>query len=121
MTGLMPLTGCRRAIRPTKDLHMTIDRRNFLNAAFATGAATIAALSATTAFAGVCYDPNTLPLSQKNRRRSLGYVEISPDPSRRCMGCAYFTAAEEGCGKCAMLNSTVNSGAVCNSFVQRPK
>lgn len=100
---------------------MTIDRRRFLNLAVTAGAAAGAAIGGTKALAAVCYDPATLPLSQKNRRRSLGYLDVAADPARRCMGCAFFTAAEEGCGKCAMLSATVNSGASCNSFVQRPK
>lgn len=100
---------------------MTVDRRRFLNLAVGAGAATAAAVSGTRALAAACYDPATLPLSQKNRRRSLGYVEVAADPARRCMGCAFFTVAEEGCGKCAMLNATVNSAASCKSFVQRLK
>lgn len=99
---------------------MTIDRRRFLNIAVLAGAATTAAATGANALAAVCYDPATLPLSQKNRRRSLGYLETASDPSRRCGGCAFFTAAEEGCGKCAMLNASVNVGASCNSFVKRP-
>lgn len=99
---------------------MITDRRRFMNLAIM-GAAATAAVKASGAMAAVCYDPAALPLSQKNRRRSLGYIEAATDPARRCMGCAFFTAAEEGCGKCAMLNFTVNSGASCNSFVQRPK
>lgn len=100
---------------------MTIDRRRFLNLSVMAGAVTAVVVGGTSALAAVCYDPATLPLSQKNRRRSLSYVDAAADPARRCMGCAFFTAAEEGCGKCAMLNATVNSGASCNSFVQRPK
>ena len=99
---------------------MTIDRRRFLNIAVLAGAATAAATTGSNALAAVCYDPATLPLSQKNRRRSLGYLEAASDPSRRCGGCAFFTAAEKGCGQCAMLNAAVNVGASCNSFVQRP-
>ncbi|MEO6717716.1 MAG: hypothetical protein ABIM50_10790 [Novosphingobium sp.] len=100
---------------------MNFDRRHFLRlAAVAVPAASIAIGSAS-ASAAVCYDPATLPLSQKNRRRSLGYMEVATDPARRCMGCAFFTAAEEGCGKCAILNYAVNSGASCSSFTPRPK
>lgn len=100
---------------------MIIARRRFLSLAVTSGAAAVAAASSANALAAACYDPATLPLSQKNRRRSLGYLEIATDPARRCMGCAFFTGSEEGCGKCAMLNSTVNAAASCNSFVQRPK
>ena len=67
-----------------------------------------------------CYDPASLPLSQKNRRRSIGYMEVAADPARRCAGCAFFTAAAQGCGTCAMLTATVDAGASCGSFAPRP-
>jgi hypothetical protein len=98
---------------------MTVSRRHFLG--LAAVSAPLAALGTSSAWAATCYDPASLPLSQKNRRRSLGYLEIATDPARRCQGCAFFTAAEEGCGKCQMLNATVNAGASCSSFAPRPK
>jgi hypothetical protein len=98
---------------------MTTSRRNFLGLA---AAAPIAALAATSRAAGpapaACYDPATLPLSQKNRRRSLGYVEASTDPKKR------FTAAaaNANCGTCQILTGgTVNAGSVCTSFAAKPK
>lgn len=99
---------------------MITNRRRFLGLA-ATGVplATIA-VGSTSAWAA-CYDPAALPLSQKNRRRSLEYVEVASEPARRCGGCAFFTTAAEECGKCLMLNSTVNAGASCSSFAPRPK
>ena len=97
---------------------MITNRRHFLGiAALAVPLATVGAASAR---AAACYDPAALPLSQKNRRRSLGYVDAAADPARRCMNCAFFTAAGEGCGTCAMLNFTVNAGASCTSFTPRP-
>lgn len=100
---------------------MTINRRRFLTLAAA--AAPVAFLAAGSARAedAACYDPAALPLSQKNRRRSLGYVEASTDPVKRCAGCAFFTASAAGCGTCALLNGPVNAGAVCNSFAPRGK
>lgn len=98
---------------------MRIDRRRFL--AFAVAAAPLAGLSIGSARAqtAACYDPAALPLSQKNRRRSLGYVEASAEPAKRCGGCAFFTAGTAGCGTCALLNGPVNIGAVCSSFAPR--
>lgn len=69
-----------------------------------------------------CYDPNALPLSQKSRRRSLGYVEASADPAKTCGGCAFYTAAQGNCGTCQLLTGgPVNAVAVCTSFAPRPK
>ncbi|MCW1427795.1 twin-arginine translocation signal domain-containing protein [Novosphingobium sp. JCM 18896] len=98
---------------------MNPSRRSFLT--LAATAVPLAALGASSAWAAVCYDPATLPLSQKNRRRSIGYMDVAADPARRCAGCAFFTAAEEGCGKCLMLNAAVNAGASCGSFAPRGK
>jgi hypothetical protein len=80
-------------------------------AAFAVGSAR--------AQAPVCYDPAALPLSQKNQRRSLGYVEASTDPAKHCSACAFFKASTAGCGTCQLLNAPVNAGAVCSSFAPK--
>lgn len=67
-----------------------------------------------------CYDPAALPLSQKNRRRALSYTDTSPDPKKRCAGCAFFTGTKEGCGTCQMLSGApVDAGGVCTSFAPR--
>jgi hypothetical protein len=100
---------------------MTIDRRSFL--ALAAGSVPLALLVAggAQAQAPACYDPATLPLNQKNRRRSLGYVEASSDPARHCSACSFFTAGNAGCGTCGLLSGPVNAGAVCSSFAPRAK
>ena len=99
---------------------MTSTRRNFLALA---GTAPLAALAfGSAAHAAVCYDPNTLPLSQKSRRRALGYVDASADPVKKCGACAFFTAAEPGCGKCALFSGgPVNAAGVCRSFAPKGK
>jgi hypothetical protein len=84
------------------------------------GFAAIAPLAAVTraAESAACYDPAKLPLSQRNRRRSLGYVEASTVAGKRCAGCAFFTAsAQSGCGTCQLLGGgPANAGALCNSY-----
>jgi hypothetical protein len=62
-----------------------------------------------------------LSLSQKNRRRALGYADVSSDPKRRCSLCTYFTAGDGGCGGCQMQGgSSVNASGTCNFFVAKP-
>lgn len=100
---------------------MSIDRRHFLTLAAAAAPLVVLGAGSAAAQAAACYDPAALPLSQKNRRRSLGYVEASADPAKRCAGCAFFTASGEGCGTCALLSAPVNAGASCNSFAPRGK
>jgi hypothetical protein len=101
---------------------MTASRRNFLGLAGAAPLAVLAAKSAHSAAPAACYDPAALPLSQRNRRRSLGYVEVSSDAKKRCALCAFYTAAANAsCGSCQLLSSTVNAGAVCTSFAAKAK
>jgi hypothetical protein len=101
---------------------MTASRRNFLGLAAAAPLAILAAKAANAAAPAACYDPAALPLSQRNRRRSLGYIEMSSDAKKRCGACAFFTAAANAsCGSCQLLGSTVNAGAVCTSFAAKAK
>ncbi|MCB2076272.1 MAG: high-potential iron-sulfur protein [Novosphingobium sp.] len=60
----------------------------------------------------------SLSMSDRNRRRALGYVEASKSRDRRCGLCTFFTATEGACGTCQMLSGQpVDAAAVCNSFV----
>jgi hypothetical protein len=75
-----------------------------------------AAASAT----ATCREPAALPLSQKSRRRGLGYVEISTDAKRSCALCAFYSAAAQGCGACQILGGgIVSANGLCNSFAPR--
>ena len=96
-----------------------IARRRFLALAAAGAPLAMLGLSGARAQTQACYDPAALPLSQKSQRRSLGYVEASPDPAKHCSACAFFTATTPGCGKCQLLNGPVNGGGVCSSFAPR--
>ena len=98
---------------------MDNSRRNFVALA---GLTPLALLLPKVALAqnAACYDPAALPLSQKNRRRSVGFTETSNDAKRRCGICAYFTAGQGNCGTCMILSGgPVNSGAFCTSFASR--
>lgn len=67
-----------------------------------------------------CADPATLPLMQKSRRKSLGYLEASGDPKKMCRLCAFFTAGSGVCGTCQIFSGgPVNAGGVCNSFAAK--
>ncbi|WP_395337340.1 high-potential iron-sulfur protein [Novosphingobium sp. BL-8H] len=101
---------------------MTATRRHFLRQVFGFGAVAMAGLVAARAQAqgAACYDPATLPYTQKSRRRALGYLDAAPAGNRRCGLCAFFTASAPGCGACQMLSGgPVNDGAVCNSFAAK--
>ena len=67
-----------------------------------------------------CADPATLPLSQRSRRRALGYTSPSTDPQKHCSLCSFFMPAAGGCGTCQMLSGgAVEATAVCTSFAKR--
>ncbi len=98
---------------------METARRHFLVLAGLSPLAMLSARSAS-AQAAACYDPEALPLSQKNRRRSIGYTDPSTDPKKHCGACTFFTAGEGGCGTCAILTGgPVSAPAVCNSFAPK--
>jgi hypothetical protein len=68
----------------------------------------------------VCASVESLSLSQRNRRRSLRYVDVSGDAQKRCGKCSFFTAGAEGCGKCQLLaGGGVSASGVCASFAAR--
>lgn len=87
------------------------------------GLAPIAALGARQAFAQakpVCYDLSTMSLSQKNMRRSVGFVDPAPDPAKRCGVCAFFAATQGGCGSCQILSGGPTAQtAFCSSFAPK--
>jgi hypothetical protein len=95
-------------------------RRRFIALA---SLAPIAALGARQAFAQakpVCYDMNTLSMSQKNMRRTLGFVDPAPDASKRCGVCAFFVATQGGCGACQILSGGPTAqSAYCTSFAPK--
>lgn len=100
---------------------MNRDRRQFL-AGMAVLAGALPGMAAAQGSAPACYDPATLPLSQKNQRRSLGYVEASTDPQKHCAVCSFFTASAPGCGTCVILGGgPVNAGALCTSFAAKAR
>ena len=101
---------------------MDSSRRRFLTLAGLAPLALTVAPGASAAGNAACYDPNTLPLNQKSRRRSMEYVEASTDPAKTCGGCAFFVAGQGGCGTCQLLTGgPVQAGAVCSSFAPKAK
>jgi hypothetical protein len=100
---------------------MNVDRRRVVTSAVAGALSAMIGIGNAKAQNAACYDPATLPLSQKNRRRSLGYAETSSDQARYCAVCAFFTAGQPGCGTCQLLSGPVNARAICSSFAPRSK
>lgn len=99
---------------------MTANLRHFLALA---AAAPFAAFAASRALADstACYDPAALPMSQKGLRKSLQFVDLSPDAAKRCELCAFYKAAAPGCGTCQILNGPVALDSFCLSYAAKPK
>lgn len=98
---------------------MDRSKRSFLTLAAITP---LALVTGGAAFASdaACYDPVNLPLSLRNRRKALGFVEVSPDAARRCGLCAFFERKQGECGTCQLLSGgPVTAAGVCNSFAAK--
>ena len=68
----------------------------------------------------VCFNPDTLPASQKSMRKALGFMTVSTDPAKSCSRCAFFTAAAAGCGKCQLLTGgPVTATGACRSWAKK--
>ncbi len=67
----------------------------------------------------VCADPGKLTSAEQSVRKTLNYVEVSPDPAKVCAGCEFFKAPASGlaCGSCEMYGGgPVNPGGHCDSW-----
>ncbi len=78
------------------------------------------ALAARASASEVCFDPDALPASQRSFRKSLGFELKASDPSRACIGCAFYTASSETCGTCRLLSGgPVEPTSTCRSFAAK--
>jgi hypothetical protein len=70
----------------------------------------------------VCAKPSALSEAEKQQRKLDNYTEKSPDPSKTCSGCRYFTPGAEvtACGKCAIFNGPANPKGKCDDWAPRP-
>lgn len=97
-------------------MRRTTTRRGLFALAMVAPAAAFAARAA--AATGACVDLDALPSSQKAMRQSLNFKLVSDD-SRRCGGCAFFTATEGDCGKCQILSGPTPAAGRCDSWAAR--
>lgn len=69
----------------------------------------------------VCADPKAMSAAEKGLREGQHYVEASPDPSRTCGGCAFFTAGNtsEACGQCQIFSGPANRHGHCDAWAAK--
>lgn len=109
-----------RDYRPSRRALIADAARASLGIAIAPMIAGVIAPGVAAAAEGACYDPASLTLSQRTRRRALGYVDASADPARRCGLCAFFAAGAAGCGTCQILSGgPVSAPGLCSSYAAK--
>jgi hypothetical protein len=108
-----------------------ISRKDFLVKGLVTGAAVVGAgaiLAAckkeekkAEASAASCNDVTGLSPDDIQQRTNLQYVDQTPDPSKRCDGCALYVAPAAGatCGGCNLIKGPISPAGYCTSWVQK--
>lgn len=67
-----------------------------------------------------CTDVTGLsPEDVTQRLNTAGYADNSPDPAKKCSGCAQFQAGS-GCGTCKVIKGPINPEGTCKLWVARP-
>ena|SRR6187402_3525662 len=68
-----------------------------------------------------CSDLSGLsPEDVKLRSETAGYVELSPDVTKRCDACLQFTAgAPDACGSCKLVKGPINPVGTCKLFAPK--
>lgn len=75
------------------------------------------------ATAGVrCDDVSALTADELRMRNEVyKYVDVTPDPAKRCDNCALYVAAAEGnpCGACTLVKGPIAPGGHCISWAPK--
>lgn len=68
-----------------------------------------------------CDDTSGLsPDDAKLRTEIAAYVEVSPDPAKRCSDCVQFVpAGKDACGSCKVVKGPINPGGTCKLFQKK--
>jgi hypothetical protein len=67
-----------------------------------------------------CSDVSQLTDAQRQTRTRQAYVEQTPDATKRCDNCTFFTAAQNACGSCSVVPGPINPAGYCTSWAARP-
>lgn len=103
-----------------------LTRRDLIRSSAAVGLASLIPLSALTACGGGeeaknCVSPPGLTADERTKRTQFQYLEASPDPTKKCVDCAFYVtpAAGEFCGPCTLGLGAVNPEGTCISFAPK--
>jgi hypothetical protein len=93
----------------------TLSRRTLLTHGLPllTGGMALMPLIARAAGQAPCHDPAA---SDQGLRQSLNYVETSPDASKTCGDCGFFSGDRNSCGDCQIFHGPANGKGHCDSW-----
>jgi hypothetical protein len=99
----------------------SISRRKLLERGvqISVGGAVVATATSAVAADKVCADPKAMDSGQKSIRQSLNYTEMSPDQTKTCSACGFFTMGTDGCGQCMIFTGPANPKGHCDSWSQK--
>ena len=64
-----------------------------------------------------CSDTSGLSADEIRTRATVGYTDLSSDPSRTCGHCQQFIESKSGgCGTCKLLKGPVHPDGTCKTF-----
>ena len=69
-----------------------------------------------------CTDTAGLTEQEVGMRKTMQYVDKSPDAVKKCSGCALYKAAAAAgsCGGCQLLKGPIHPDGYCTSFAAKP-
>ncbi len=69
-----------------------------------------------------CTDVTGLSGDDVNQRNNIAaYVDLSPDPGKKCSLCVQFVpAAPNACGGCKVVKGPIHPDGTCKLFVAKP-
>jgi len=74
----------------------------------------------------LCANPNNLSFSENSLRNANKYTEVSEDPEKTCLNCAFFTPGEPmetgeipNCGVCDIWVGAASKNGYCESWAAK--
>ncbi|MDG2243442.1 MAG: high-potential iron-sulfur protein [Rhodospirillaceae bacterium] len=105
----------------------TINRRSFvkmgLQVPLVSAAAGMLAACGDGEEIALCADPNMLSFGENSIRQANKYAEVSEEPDKNCLNCAFFTPEPAGpdgvvpnCGDCSIFEGLASKNGYCDSW-----
>ena len=66
--------------------------------------------------ASECPGYDVLTPDQLQTRQALGYVDVTPQPEKRCDNCRFYNRTGGACGGCQLFQGPVLAQGYCNSW-----